>query len=145
MTAADSIENLFLASEKMFRVIAYVFEKLEEVTPLMLKKLHYFIQEIYSTLYGKPIFMEDGKAWIHGPVYPEVYDLYRDLKYNPIDDARFTLLEGTEAKPTDNERKVIDLVANTFGMYSGKVLAKITYHEEPWTEARKGRRHHAFQ
>lgn len=33
---------------------------------------------------------------IYGPVYPEVYDLFRDFKYNPIDDARFALLEGTE-------------------------------------------------
>ena len=38
----------------------------------------------------------DCRTWIHGPVYPEVYDLFRDFKYNPIDDARFALLEGTE-------------------------------------------------
>ena len=48
MTAADSIESLFSVSDKMLRVIAYVFEKLEEVTPLMLQKLLYFIQGVYS-------------------------------------------------------------------------------------------------
>ena len=37
MAAADSIENLFSVSEKMLRVIVYVFEQLEEVTPLMLQ------------------------------------------------------------------------------------------------------------
>ena len=138
MVAAGSIESLFSVSEKMLSVIAYVFEKLEEVTPLMLQKLLYFIQGIYSALYGKPLFMEDCRAWIHGPVYPEVYDLFRDFKYNPIDDARFALLERTEAALTDNEKKVIDLVVNTFGMYGGKVLEKITHNEEPWMEARKG-------
>lgn len=138
MAAADSIESLFSVSEKMLRVIAYLFEKLEEVTPLMLQKLLYFIQGIYSALYGKPIFTEDCRAWIHGPVYPEVYDLFRDFKYNPIDDARFALLEGTEDALTDDEKKVIDLVVNTFGMYGGKVLRKITHNEEPWLEARKG-------
>ncbi|MBD5544176.1 MAG: DUF4065 domain-containing protein [Lachnospiraceae bacterium] len=138
MAAADNIESLFSVSEKMLRVLAYVFEKLEEVTPLMLQKLLYFIQGIYSALYGRPIFREDCRAWIHGPVYPEVYDLFRDFKYNPIDDARFALLKGTVDALTDDEKKVIDLVVNTFGMYGGKVLEKITHNEAPWKEARKG-------
>ena len=46
--AAESIESLFSVSDKMLRVIAYIFEKLEEVTPLMLQKLLYFIQGVYS-------------------------------------------------------------------------------------------------
>ena len=33
---------------------------------------------------------------------------------------------------------MIDLVVNTFGMYGGKVLEKITHNEDPWMEARKG-------
>ena len=138
IAAADSLERLFSVSEKMLRVIAYVFEKLEEVTPLMLQKLLYFIQGVYSALYGRPIFTEDCRAWVHGPVYPEVYDLFRDFKYNPIDDARFALLEGTTDALNEDEKKVIDLVANTFGMYGGKVLERITHNEDPWKNARKG-------
>lgn len=138
MAAADSLERLFSVSKKMLRIIAYVFEKLEEVTPLMLQKLLYFIQGVYSALYGRPIFTEDCRAWIHGPVYPEVYDMFRDFKYNPIDDARFALLEGTADVLADEEKKVIDLVVNTFGIYGGKVLERITHNEAPWKEARKG-------
>lgn len=138
MAAADSIESLFSVSDKMLRVIAYVFEKLEEVTPLMLQKLLYFIQGIYSALYGRTIFEEDCRAWVHGPVYPEVYELFRDFKYNPIDDARFALFEGTADALTEEEKNVIDLVVNTFGMYGGKVLERITHNEDPWKEARKG-------
>ena len=138
MASAEGIQNLFSVSDKMLRVIAYVFERLEEVTPLMLQKLLYFIQGIYSALHGKPIFVEDCRAWVHGPVYPEVYELFRDFKYNPIDDARFALLDGTEDALTDDEKRVIDLVVNTFGMYGGKVLEKITHNEVPWKEARKG-------
>lgn len=138
MAAADSIESLFSVSDKMLRVIACVFEKLEEVTPLMLQKLLYFIQGIYSALYGRPIFEEDCRAWVHGPVYPEVYELFRDFKYNPIDDARFALFEGTADALTEEEKNVIDLVVSTFGMYGGKVLERITHNEDPWKEARKG-------
>ena len=136
--AAESIESLFSVSDKMLRVIPYIFEKLEEVTPLMLQKLLYFVQGVYSALYEKPIFEEDCRAWVHGPVYPEVYDLFRDFKYNPIDDVRFALLKGTEDALTDDEKRVIDLVVNTFGIYGGKVLEKITHNEDPWMEARKG-------
>ena len=138
LAADESIESLFSVSDKMLQVIAYIFEKLEEVTPLMLQKLLYFIQGIYSALYGSPIFEEDCRAWIHGPVYPEVYKLFRDFKYNPIDDARFALLKGREDILAEDEKHVIDLVVNTFGMYSGKVLEKITHNEDPWKDARKG-------
>lgn len=138
MAAADSLESLFSVSEKMLRVIAYIFEKLEEVTPLSLQKLLYFIQGVYSALYGSPIFLEDCRAWVHGPVYQEVYDLFRDFKYNPIEDARFALLEGTADALTGNEKRVADLVVNTFGMYGGKSLERITHNELPWREARKG-------
>ncbi len=137
-TAAESIERLFSISDKMLKVIAYIFEKLGEVTPLMLQKLLYFIQGVYSAMYGEPIFEEDCRAWIHGPVYLEVYDLFRNFKYNPIDDARFAILEGKEDSLTEDEKRVIDLVVNTFGMYSGKALEKITHNEAPWLEARKG-------
>lgn len=33
------------------------------------------------------MFVEDCRIWIHGPVYPGVYDLFRDFKYNPIEDS----------------------------------------------------------
>lgn len=138
VAAADSIMSLFSVSGKMLRVIARIFEKLEEVTPLMLQKLLYFIQGVYSALYKRPIFEEDCRAWVHGPVYPEVYELFRDFKYNPIDDARFALVEGTGDALSNDEKRVIDLVVNTFGMYGGKVLERITHNETPWMEARKG-------
>lgn len=138
LAAVESIESLFSVSDKMLQVIAYIFKKLEEVTPLMLQKLLYFIQGIYSALYGSPIFEEDCRAWVHGPVYPEVYKLFRDFKYNPIDDPRFALLKGREDILAEDEKHVIDLVVNTFGIYSGKVLEKITHNEDPWKDAREG-------
>ena len=138
MSAASSLQNLFSISDKMLRVIAYIFTTLEEVTPLMLQKLLYYIQGIYSALHGTPMFVEDCRAWVHGPVFAEVYDLFREFKYNPIDDARFAILEGSDEALTDDERSVIDLVLKTFGMYGGKTLERITHKEEPWLTARKG-------
>jgi uncharacterized phage-associated protein len=138
IAAVDSIDRLFSVSNQMLRVIAYIFKSLEEVTPLMLQKLLYFIQGIYSALYGEPLFVEECRAWIHGPVYPEVYELFKDFKYNPIDYVRFALFEGMETGLTAQEKRVVDLVVNTFGMYGGKTLEKITHNETPWIEARNG-------
>ena len=138
MTAAEQLENLFSVSDKMLQVIAYIFNQLGEVTPLMLQKLLYFIQGIYFVLYGRPMFSEGCEAWVHGPVYPEVYRLFRDFKYNPTDDARFSVLENIQGSLADDERRVIDLVIHTFGLYGGKALEKITHNEEPWKDARQG-------
>lgn len=138
MKAASELESLFSVSQKMIRVIAYVFERLEEVTPLMLQKLLYYIQGVSYALCGKEMFLENCQAWVYGPVYPEVYYLFRDFKYNPIDDARFALFDGSGNLLTEEEKKIINLVINTFGLYGGKTLEKITHNEKPWKEARKG-------
>lgn len=138
INAAMQLESLFSVSDKMMKVISYIFAKLEEVTPLMLQKLLYFIQGESYALTDKPMFSESCQAWVHGPVYPEVYDIFKDFKYNPIDDARFAIFESAESELSDTERRIIDLVLNTFGRYSGKTLEKITHEETPWKLARKG-------
>lgn len=132
------LENLFSVSGKMLKVVSCVLDRLEEITPLMLQKLLYFIQGIYQALYGQPVFAEDCEAWVHGPVYPAVYDLFRDFRYNPIDDAGFSFLGGAAEELTDEERRVVDLVVNTFGLYGGKALERITHNETPWRAARRG-------
>lgn len=138
MEAAIQLESLFSVSDKMLKVIACVFDRLEEVTPLMLQKLLYFIQGTSLALREKPMFPENCQAWVHGPVYPEVYDMFRDFKYDPIEDARFAIFENTKKELAEDERRVIELVADTFGVYGGKVLERITHAELPWKIARKG-------
>lgn len=138
MKAVAELKNLFNVSEKLLMSISYIFEQLEEVTPLALQKLLYYVQGIYMSLYEKPLFEEDCMAWQHGPVYEKVYFLFKDFKYNPIEDNRFALLAGREKSLSDEERRVIKSVTDTFGQYSGKVLENLTHNESPWKEARKG-------
>ena len=63
------------------------------MTPLTLQKLLYYIQGNYAAIYDKPLFDAPCEAWVHGPVYRNVYNLFRDFKYNPIDDDRFVPLK----------------------------------------------------
>ena len=138
MEIINKLEDLFSISGEMVSVISYIFKKLEEVTPLMLQKLLYFVQGISCVLNKKPMFTEDCQAWVHGPVYPDVYELFRDFKYNPIEDVRFAIFDKAEEHLSKEERIVIDLVIDTFGVYGGKILEKITHSEIPWKSARKG-------
>jgi len=135
---AEEIAGLFCVSDKMLLTISYIFEQMKEVTPLALQKILYFIQGIYMVMFGKPLYKEDCMAWIHGPVYEEVYDLFKDFKYNPIEDSRFAIFKNRFEELSEQEKMVIDLVINTFGKYSGKVLEGITHEEKPWKNARIG-------
>ena len=123
---------------ELLAVIAYIFSALHEVTPLTLQKLLYYIQGNYAAIYDKPLFDAPCEAWVHGPVYRNVYNLFRDFKYNPIDDDRFVPLKESALPLTPEAKEVVDRVLDTFGMYSGKVLESITHKEAPWLDARKG-------
>ena len=137
--AATQMENLYVAVPvELLAVIAYIFSALHEVTPLTLQKLLYYIQGNYAAIYDKPLFDAPCEAWVHGPVYRNVYKLFRDFKYNPIDDDRFVPLKERALPLTPEAKEVVDRVLDTFGMYSGKVLESITHKEAPWLDARKG-------
>lgn len=136
--AAAELKEMFKISEKMLITIAYIFQQMQEVTPLALQKILYYIQAIYLVLFDELPYPEKCKAWVHGPVYESVYYLFRDFKFNPIEDNRFVMLTGKAKKLGDKEKRVIDLVIGTFGMYSGKALEAITHEETPWIEARTG-------
>lgn len=136
INAAKEVQPLFALSEKMLLAISYIFKKAEEVTPLALQKMLYFIQGIYMVLFGEELFIEDCEAWAHGPVFKDVYEVFKNFKYNPIDDTRFAMFQNRFNELSDNEKRVIDLVVESFGMYSGKTLEKITHGEEPWLDAR---------
>ena len=137
MNAAKEVEPLFELSEKMLLAISYIFRKAEEVTPLALQKMLYYIQGLYMVLFGVELFSEECEAWAHGPVFKDVYEVFKSFKYNPIDDTRFSMLQNRFNELSDNEKKVIDLVVESFGIYSGKVLEQITHGESPWMDARK--------
>lgn len=49
---------------------------------------------------------------------------------------RFAMFQNRFDELSDDEKRVIELVVETFGMYSGKTLERITHGETPWKAAR---------
>lgn len=138
VSAIAELDALFSVPSKMLMVISYIFEQLREITPLALQKILYYIQGLYFSRYGTPLFDDDCQAWVHGPVYAKIYDMFSSFRYDPIDDPRFELLKGKSTSLDEKEREVVKLVVNTFGIYGGKTLERITHKERPWIEAREG-------
>lgn len=138
MIATDYLINVFNVSDKMLQIISYIFDRLDEVTPLMLQKILYYSQGISYAVQGKALFNEDCEAWVHGPVYPDVYALFKDFKYSPIDDVKFNVVKNSNYELSKDNKNILDLVLDTFGIYGGKTLEKITHEERPWITARNG-------
>ncbi len=116
------------ANSKIDLVIQYLLNQCEDITPLSLQKAIYYIQGFYYAFYETFLFKEDCQAWVHGPVYRDIYFRYKDYRFNPI--------EKTESFDVSifsyNEKAVCDSVINNICCYSGKVLERFTHSEDPW-------------
>jgi len=139
ITAIGELEREKFRSEaKIDNVVKYLLRELEEITPLALQKLLYYSQAFYNTFYQDFIFDDDCQAWIHGPVYPDIYHKYKDYGYNPIEEEKIKDELLRDIKLTETEVEVLDNVIRSFGCYSGKALEEMTHSERPWQLTRKG-------
>jgi len=116
-------------SSKIEQVIGYILQSCGDITPLSLQKALYYIQGFNYAFHHTFMFDEDCEAWVHGPVYRDIYYKYKDYHFDPIDSAR------TPADPTSltwDEKEIVDSVIQHFCCYSGKALEWFTHEESPW-------------
>lgn len=113
----------------------HIIVTLEETTPLALQKILYYIEGFCLALLDKEIFESVSEAWVHGPVYREIYDKYSSYKFHLID--KDNLDKYLNISSLDSEvMSVVDEVIKCFGCYSGKTLEKMTHLSEAWILAR---------
>jgi putative zinc finger/helix-turn-helix YgiT family protein len=119
---------------KLDLIIQYLLFKCEDITPLALQKILYYAQGFYYAFEGLFLFNEDCEAWLHGPVYRNVYNRYSSYRFDPIES-----IEGfDESVFTTSEKAILDSVIKNFCCYSGKTLEKFTHMEKPWLITRDG-------
>ncbi|HBR29084.1 MAG TPA: hypothetical protein DD734_04890 [Firmicutes bacterium] len=119
---------------KLDSIIQYLLYKCEDITPLALQKALYYVQGIYYAFEGRFLFSEDCEAWVHGPVYREVYNRYSSYRFDPIE----KIEDFDESVFTTSEKAILDSVIKNFCCYSGKTLEKFTHLERPWLHTRDG-------
>ena len=121
------------AGSKINLVIQYLLNQCEDITPLALQKALYYIQGFYYAFNQSFLFTEDCQAWVHGPVYRDVYFRYRDYRFDPIEKAANAFDTSVFSS---GEKAIFDSVIDNLCCYSGKVLERFTHNEAPWLTAR---------
>lgn len=119
-------------NSKIECVIEYVLAQCEDITPLSLQKILYYIQGFHFGFNKVYMFSDECEAWVHGPVYREIYYKYRDYRFDPI----YRKKEIDMASFTASEKAILDSVVKNICCYSGKILEKFTHLESPWLDAR---------
>ncbi len=102
----------------------------DSITHLKLQKLVYYAQAWALTLNGKSLFEDEFEAWAHGPVLPELYEMYKDFGYNALPTC------DCDNNITEEIEQVLLEVNRIYGEKSAKMLEVLTHQEKPWLEAR---------
>jgi uncharacterized phage-associated protein len=98
----------------------------DSITNLKLQKLVYYAQAWSVALLNQPLFPEEVEAWAHGPVVEEVYQKYKEYRYDAI--------PRSPRKPrfAPQELTVLEDVFAIYGEHSAKFLEDLTHEEDPW-------------
>ncbi len=113
--------------------IANWFLNQQPLTHKQLQKLTYYTYAWGLALYHDKM-IEDARfeAWVHGPVSPTLYNMYKSHGWN--------LIPTTESHYDFNEKELelLNSVWITYKDKSGNELEALTHTEMPWLKARLG-------
>ncbi|HEL0808107.1 TPA: DUF4065 domain-containing protein [Streptococcus equi subsp. zooepidemicus] len=114
--------------------IADWFLSKDSLTPKKIQKLSYYFEAWANALYGKSLINDTQfEAWVHGPVSPELYNKYREYKWQEV--------PQKEVDQNIYEKDALELLESvwlTYGDKSANELEALTHSEEPWKKARVG-------
>lgn len=102
----------------------------DDITNLKLQKLLYYVQGFHLALFDKPAFEEEIQAWMHGPVCPLVYDVYKN-------GARVIQTDETPdikafSNFSDEQKELFEEVYQKYGQFGAWRLREMTHEETPW-------------
>ena len=113
-------------------VAEFIIQESERVSNLKLQKLLYYVQGWHLGIKGSPLYNGRLEAWVHGPVVPEMFQLYRVHRWQtiPKPDSRVIL--------TATEEIHIKSVLKVYGKYAADQLERMSHETKPWIDARGG-------
>lgn len=117
------------------------------ITPLKLQKLLYYVQSWHIAKFERDtLFNSLPEAWVNGPVYRKVYDVYKGTFFKnanietDLDEESLSIelkkkqdLLALEA----SQLTLVNAVLDTYAKLSDERLVLMTHSETPWNEARK--------
>ncbi|MGN0144600.1 MAG: type II toxin-antitoxin system antitoxin SocA domain-containing protein [Clostridium sp.] len=120
--------------KNMDAVIRYILTRYDDITPLILQKLLYYVQAFYYVFTDHFLFEEDCIAEARGPVFESVMTRYEIFGFDMINNE---ILNNKNLNIQDIEKNIVEGVLKFYGCYSGKILEKMVQNEAPWILTRK--------
>lgn len=119
--------------------IADFFLTKESLTPKKVQKLVYYAYAWFIALNNQDaenienvFFDEVPEAWMHGPVFPSLYQRFKEYGWHEIpkrkDDIKFE---------NEDIESFLNIIWKKFGKFSADDLEFMTHQETPWRNARK--------
>lgn len=123
------------------------------VSPLKLQKILYYEQAWHMVGFGRDnqLFTCAPQAWVNGPVYPEIYYIYKNMVPGMCDHLKMENFLGECEDPHDKEKELADKmklsdeeialterVIMLYGSRTQNQLILLTHSEKPWSEMREG-------
>ncbi len=134
--AIENCEDEKKVNTSAERIALYIISSGREITNLLLQKVLYYVKAISELFDGESIILEPCEAWKFGPVFPVVYEKYRNYGKQEIEINLSK--EYVNNLLSEKEKEITDYVLSTFGIYNAWFLKDLTHAEEPWIEARIG-------
>lgn len=123
------------SKSKLFLAANYILNRCRDLTQLSLQKSLYYVQGFYYAFSNKPFFEEDCEAWNYGPVFPSIYQQYKEYGSEVIDKP---IIEADYSCLSKLELEVLDSVIENICCYNSSTLVSFTHNEAPWLNARTG-------
>ncbi len=120
------------------------FVQKESMSHKKIQKLCYYAQAWSQTL--EQVDIVEGiefEAWVHGPVNREIWDMCKGFGWRDITITQDTLEQSKEECDVvfnESQKKILNLVWETYGEFTADSLEARTHEEEPWKEQRQGKR-----
>lgn len=123
------------------------------VSPLKLQKILYYEQAWHMVGFGRKnqLFASAPQAWVNGPVYPEIYHIYKDMVPGMCDHLKLENFLNAGENAASKERLLLekmqlskeeialtDRVVMLYGSRTQNQLILLTHSEKPWSEKREG-------
>lgn len=123
-------KTIELYNNKVKSLVNEFHTDVPKITNLELQKLLYYIQGLSLFVFDKAAFNEELYAWEYGPIVYEIYSKYKKYKSHEIDvTCNKIISNGLE--------KIIEIVVDSYGKYTGRQLINLTHDEEPWLNTPK--------
>lgn len=127
-----------MENEKIYKIVDWFLSQSSVENPishLALQKSLYFVQSWSKIINRKWMFDDDCQAWVHGAVYPKIYNMFKDFKYGTLPQI------SKEIELEEQELQVLEFVKKNYtDIYTPKALENICHQEKPYQLARIGKR-----